>query len=109
MIRKTCQAFLSAALISMAVADIEAKWPWKRALGKFPSVTPGKKIWFVHPKEHLASVIILRVKRPETVDFKYRGATNDRISVDFSAGGRFMRDVAVTAAGFSTTLLHLLR
>ena len=94
---------MTSSLLALAVDDIETRWPWKKALGKFPSVTPGKDIWFVHPKTHLPSVVVLKLQRPETVRFKYRGATNDRISVDFSAGGRFLRDIAVTAAGFNST------
>jgi len=81
--------------MSMAVDDIQKKWPWKRALGKFESVTPGKKIWFVHPNQRLKSVIILRLKRPSEVSFKYRGASNDRISVDSQRHTR----------GFSETFL----
>lgn len=102
--RTKLQDFLTSTLMSMAVDDIQKKWPWKRALGKFESVTPGKKIWFVHPKQRLKSVIILRLKRPSEVSFKYRGASNDRISVDFPAAyKRILRDIPVTAAGFNAT------
>ena len=55
----------------------------------------------MHPKKHLASVVVLKLQRPETVSFKYRGASTDRVSMDFSAGGRTLRDIAVTAAGFN--------
>lgn len=91
---------MTTTLASLAVDDIEVRWPWKTALGKFDATTPGKQIWFVHPKTYLPSVIVVRIKRPDSVKFKYRGATNDRISVDFSAGGRFLHDIPVTAAGF---------
>lgn len=85
----------------MAVDDVHDKWRWKAALGKFDSVTPGKKIWFVHPKPCFQSVVVLRLTRPQLVNFKYRGAANDRISVDFPAGRkRILRDIPVTAAGF---------
>lgn len=85
----------------MAVDDVHDKWRWKAALGKFDSVTPGKKIWFVHPKPCFQSVVVLRLTRPHLVNFKYRGAANDRISVDFPAGRkRILRDIPVTAAGF---------
>ncbi|CAE7947126.1 unnamed protein product [Symbiodinium sp. KB8] len=102
-------ALASAALQSMAVEDVESKWPWKRALGKFDSVQPGKKIWYVHPKKHLPSVVVVRIQRCETVQFKYRSAASNRISVDFSAGGRFLTDIAVTAAGFDASPLDLNR
>lgn len=91
---------MTTTLASLAVDNIETRWPWKTALGKFDATTPGKQIWFVHPKTYLPSVIVVRIKRPDSVKFKYRGATNDRISVDFSAGGRFLHDIPVTAAGF---------
>ena len=97
----------SAALSSLAVDDVHDKWPWKSALGKFASVQPDKRIWFVHPKKHLQSIVILRLKRLETVNFKYRSDSSTRISVDFSAGGRFLTDIAVTAAGFDAPPLEL--
>ena len=88
--------------MSPSVDDIQKRWPWGRALGKFESVTPGKKIWYVHPKKRLQSVIVMRLKRPGDVNFKYRGASNDRISVDFPAGSkRILRDIPVTAADFN--------
>ena len=52
----TVEALASAALQSMAVEDVESKWPWKRALGKFDSVQPGKKIWYV-PASSLVFVV----------------------------------------------------
>ena len=99
----------SAALSALAVDDVHDKWPWKSALGKFASVQPDKKIWFVHPKKQLQSVVILRLKRHETVNFKYRNGSSIQISVDFSAGGRFLTDIAVTAAGFDAPPLELNR
>ena len=89
------------ALMKLSVEGVESKWPWKTALGKFDSVTPGKKIWFVHPKKHLPSVLLLRLTRADSVNFKYRGASNDRVSVDFSAGDRFLSDIPVTASDYS--------
>lgn len=89
------------ALMKLSVEGVESKWPWKTALGKFDSVTPGKKIWFVHPKKHLPSVLLLRLTQADSVNFKYRGASNDRVSVDFSAGDRFLSDIPVTASDYS--------
>ncbi|CAK8992073.1 unnamed protein product [Durusdinium trenchii] len=101
-------ALANDALLSMAVENVELKWPWKRALGRFDSVEPGKKIWYVRPRKDLPSVVIVRIRRPETVNFKYRCASSKKISVDFSAGRR-LTDIAVTAAGFDAPPLELNR
>ena len=101
MLERRLEAVAWKALLKLSVESVESKWPWKTALGKFESVTPGKRIWFVHPKKHLPSLLLLRLSRADSVNFKYRGASNDRVSVDFSAGDRFLSDIPVTAADYS--------
>ncbi|OLP95330.1 hypothetical protein AK812_SmicGene22557 [Symbiodinium microadriaticum] len=91
------------ALGLVAVDDVETIWPWKSGLSKFPSVQPGKHIWFVHAtKSSLPSVIILRLNHAGTLNFKYRSDASDKISLDFKAGRKHLRDLPVTAAGFNS-------
>ena len=77
-------------------------------LGKFESVQPGKHIWFVHAAQsRLPSVIVMRLKHPDTVNFKYLSDASEKISLDFKAGRKHLRDLPVTAAGF-TSAPHML-
>lgn len=94
-------------LIALACNDVTTKWPWGSGLQKFASVTPGKFIWHVPAeKKHLSSVVLLRVKRDNNVEFVYRNAASKKISCNFSAGGKRLTDIPITAAGYNEYSPH---
>eukprot|EP00929_Paragymnodinium_shiwhaense_P072034 TRINITY_DN36575_c0_g1_i1.p1 TRINITY_DN36575_c0_g1~~TRINITY_DN36575_c0_g1_i1.p1 ORF type:complete len:1129 (+),score=59.29 TRINITY_DN36575_c0_g1_i1:42-3389(+) len=90
------------ALATMACEDITTKWPWGSGLQKFASVLPGKFIWYVPAlQKSLPSVVLLRVTKDNNVEFVYRNASSDKISCNFSAGGKRLTDIPVTALGYN--------